>query len=58
MERLGAACSGKLLLTWGLYASVVASLSSLLATLRLPDAVGWAAGLVLGFAVLLWTREI
>jgi hypothetical protein len=45
-------------MTWGLYALAVVVISRYIAERGLPDAVGWGAGLALGFALLVWFRGI
>ena len=49
---------GRTFLTWGAYAFAVTLVSQYLAVRGFPAAIGWAAGLGMGLAVLVWTREV
>lgn len=52
------ACGWWLFWVWAFYASVMTWIWDAFRVEGLPDAASWAVGLVLGFGVLLWTREI
>jgi hypothetical protein len=58
MERLEAACPGKLLWIWGLYAFLMVLLSDVMSEAGFSRAEIWAAAALVGAATLVWTREI
>jgi hypothetical protein len=60
MERFEMTCTGRIrmFLTWGLYALAVTVAGEFIAARGFPAPVSWAVALGMGFAVLMWTREI
>ena len=57
MERLEAACSGKIFAIWGLYALAMVVLTQFLDDRGAPPAVAWLAALGAGALVLIWSGE-
>lgn len=58
MERLDAACGGKLFWIWGLYAGGVTVLSQAADAAHLPASLTWLIALALGAAVLAATEGL
>jgi hypothetical protein len=52
------ACGWWLFWVWAFYASVMTWAWQGFRAVGVPDAASWAVGLLLGFWVLIWTREI
>jgi hypothetical protein len=58
MERLEGACTGKLLWIWGAYAFLMILLSNVMSDAGFSRGQIWAAAALIGFALLVWTREL
>lgn len=58
MERLGGTCSGKLLVTWGLYSLVVSILCGVINAAGWPEYLAWAMAAGLAIATLAATSEL